>query len=155
MGQAPKRPRGGGICGVCLACLDRHNETVLVRLPTNLQTDSVPSTTEMSAAKLIPGENGEDVEPSLAQLEIISLKALRSGSTAESAKLFDVCCRDGIFYLDMLGSEPNVLQTVEDIYELEKNIFDLPEEELMLYDIDKLSPGKLNGFATLISLLQD
>ncbi|KAK3172580.1 hypothetical protein OEA41_005904 [Lepraria neglecta] len=108
----------------------------------------------MSAAKTIAGD-GEDVEPSVAQLETISFEALRSGNTAETAKLFDVCCRDGIFYLDMLGSEPNVLQTVEDIYELENKMFDLPEDELMLYDIDKLSLRKLNGFATLISLLRD
>ena len=85
--------------------------------------------------------------PLVAKLETICFDTLRNGDTAESTKLFNACCRDGIFYLDMLGTEPGILQAVEDIYVLEENIFSVAEEELMQYDIDKLSPRKLNGFA--------
>ena len=99
----------------------------------------------MDAAKSIP-DIGE-VEPPVAQLQTICFEALRNGNTTESTNLFNACCRDGIFYLDMLGTEPGVLQAVEDIYMLEKNIFSESEEFLMQYDIDKLSPRKLNGFA--------
>ncbi|KAL9071756.1 MAG: hypothetical protein Q9161_004020 [Pseudevernia consocians] len=84
--------------------------------------------------------------PSVAKLETICFDTLRNGDTAESTKLFNACCRDGIFYLDMLGTEPGILQAVEDIYVLEENIFSVAEEELMQYDIDKLSPRKLNGY---------
>ena len=88
-----------------------------------------------------------------ANLETVSFEALRSGNEAEATKLFDACCKNGIFYLDMSGTAPNVLQAVEDIYDLEEAIFRLPEEELMRYDIDKLSPRKLNGFeASLYAL---
>lgn len=100
---------------------------------------------KMDAAESIP-DSGEAV-PSVAQLETICFETLRNGNTAESTKLFNACCRDGIFYLDMLGTEPDILQAVEDIYVLEENIFSVAEEELMQYDIDKLSPRKLNGFA--------
>ena len=99
----------------------------------------------MDVAKRLP--DIREVEPAVAQLETISFEALRNGNTAESTKLFEACCRDGMFYLDMLGTEPDVLQAVEDIYVLEKDIFSEPEEDLMQYDIDKISPRKLNGFA--------
>ena len=57
------------------------------------------------------------------------------------------CCTDGIFYLDMSGTQPEVQNAVDDIFTLEKELFNLLEEELMNYDIDKLSPRKLSGFA--------
>ncbi len=81
-----------------------------------------------------------------ANLETISFEALRSGDEAEAIKLFDACRKDGIFYLDMLGTAPNVLEAVEDVYDLEEAIFRLSEEELMRFDIDRLSSRKLNGF---------
>ena len=82
----------------------------------------------------------------VAQLETISYEALRDNITGESVKLFEACCRDGIFYLDMAGTETNISEAVSDIYMLEREIFNLSEEELMCFDIDKLSPRKLNGF---------
>ena len=57
------------------------------------------------------------------------------------------CCTDGIFYLDMSDSQPEVQNAVDEIFTLERELFNLPEEELMNYDIDKFSPRKLNGFA--------
>ena len=96
-------------------------------------------------------QQADDVPDELlvAQLEIISYKALRDGSEVEATKLFNACCHDGVFYLDMAGTQPDILKAVDGIYALEQGIFDLPEEELMQYDIDVLSPRKLNGFAEL------
>ena len=85
-----------------------------------------------------------------ANLETISFETLRSGNKAEATKLFDACCKTGVFYLDMSGTTPDILQAVENIYGLEDNVFHLQEEELMQYDIDKISPRKLNGSAGLI-----
>lgn len=45
----------------------------------------------------------------------------------------------------MSGTESNIQTAINDMYELEQQLFDLPERELMQYDIDKLSPKKLNG----------
>ena len=89
----------------------------------------------------------------VAQLETISYEALRDGSEVEATKLFNACRHHGIFYLDLAGTEPDILKAVDDIYALEQGIFDLPEEELMQYDIDVLSPRKLNGFAVLRTIL--
>lgn len=45
----------------------------------------------------------------------------------------------------MLGTEPKIQTAISKIYELEQQLFDLPENELMEYDIDKPSHNKLNG----------
>ena len=89
----------------------------------------------------------------VARLETISYEALRDGCEVEATRLFNACCQDGIFYLDMASTEPGILQAVDDIYALEGEIFDLPEEKLMQYDIDVLSPRKLNGSAVLQPIL--
>lgn len=89
----------------------------------------------------------------VAPLETISYEALRDGSQLEATRLFDACCQCGAFYLDMAGAEPGILKAIDDIYALEEGIFDLPEGELMQYDIDVLSPRKLNGFAVLETIL--
>lgn len=83
----------------------------------------------------------------LARVETISYEALRNGENDEATRLFNACCKDGFFYLDVCGAEGDISQAIEDIYTLEENLFSLPESELMQYDIDKLSPKKLNGFA--------
>lgn len=89
----------------------------------------------------------------VAHLETISYEALHNGNQAEATRLFNACCQDGVFYLDLSGAEPGILEAVDDIYALEKGIFDLPEQELMQYDIDVLSPTrKLNGFANYFQI---
>ncbi len=93
--------------------------------------------------------NGVLDELIVARLETISYEALRNGNEVEATRLFNACCQYGVFYLDMAGTEPGILNAIDNIYALEKGIFDLPEEELMQYDIDVLSPRKLNGFAVL------
>ena len=90
-----------------------------------------------------------DDELLVARLETISFEALRKGSQVEATRVFNACCQHGAFYLDMAGTEHGILKAIDDIYALEEGIFDLPEEILMQYDIDMLSPRKLNGFAVL------
>ena len=83
----------------------------------------------------------------VAQTQTIRFEGLRNGDADEHARLYRACCDDGFFYLDMQGTAENIDAAVEDIYRLEKQLFTMPEEELIQYDIDKLSPKKLNGFA--------
>ena len=63
----------------------------------------------------------------------------------ERSRLFKACRDDGLFYLDMREVMKDIDTTVADIYSLQRKIFDLSEEEKMKYDVDVLSPRKLNG----------
>lgn len=83
----------------------------------------------------------------VAQVQTIRFEGLNNGDADEQARLYRACCDDGFFYLDMQGTAENIDAAVEDIYTLETQLFTMPEEELIRYDIDKLSPQKLNGFA--------
>ena len=85
----------------------------------------------------------------VAQVETVKFEALRIGDSAESDKLFRACRTHGFFYLDFSGTGTDVEIAINDIYKLESELFDLPEEELLRFDIDVLSPKKkLNGFVT-------
>lgn len=83
----------------------------------------------------------------VAQIQTITFEGLSNGDVDEQARLYRACCDDGFFYLDMQGTAKDIDAAVEDIYRLEKQLFTLPEDELIQYDIDKLSSNKLNGFA--------
>ena len=78
---------------------------------------------------------------SAAQVEAISFQALIDGDKTEHERLFWACSDADFLYLDMNGTALGLSGTVEDTYELEKQVFSLPEEELMRYDIDKISPN--------------
>lgn len=83
----------------------------------------------------------------IARVETISYESIQTSDHEEVRRLFDACCKDGFFYLDMSGTERRIDEATRDIYILEENIFKLPDGELLQYDIDKLSSKKLNGFA--------
>ena len=139
---------------LCAQNLDKVTSCPSLFARSSIQTKanpSYPSRTLMT----IHVQPADDLPDGLlvAQLETISYEALRDGCEVEASKLFNACCRDGIFYLDMAGTEPDILKAVDDIYALEQGIFELPEEELMQYDIDVLSPRKLNGSAVLQTIL--
>ncbi|KAI4162666.1 MAG: hypothetical protein LQ342_003712 [Letrouitia transgressa] len=85
----------------------------------------------------------------IAALETIHCKSLRFGANNEPAKLLRACRDEGFFYLDMRDLQDGFVQAIEDIYALERDLFELPEEILRQYDIDKLSKGKLNGYKPL------
>ncbi|KAL9608999.1 MAG: hypothetical protein Q9167_006208 [Letrouitia subvulpina] len=86
--------------------------------------------------------------PLVASLEKIDCASLRNGGIEEGTKLLRACRNDGFFYLD-IGTQDGFLQAAEDIYSLERDLFNLPEEILREYDIDKLGNGKLNGYKPL------
>ncbi|KAL9123964.1 MAG: hypothetical protein Q9217_006662 [Psora testacea] len=85
----------------------------------------------------------------IASLETIQLEVLRNGSRTESERLLRACRNDGFFYLDMTDAERKLDEAVEDIFALERELFSLPQDELMNHDIDKLSSRKLNGYKPL------
>jgi isopenicillin N synthase-like dioxygenase len=81
----------------------------------------------------------------LAQLETVHFDLLRDGDLKEARKLFEGCQKDGFFYLDIQNLGNHVLDVIEQMYRLDYDLYSLPDEEKMLYDIDKLSKMKLNG----------
>lgn len=94
--------------------------------------------------------HGTTSEPSpdlpVAELETISLKRLYAGDLVESAKLFNACKKDGIFYLDLQHPDyDDFLRTADKIYALAGELFDLDLAEKLEYDVDKLGRMKLNG----------
>lgn len=71
----------------------------------------------------------------------------------EATKLFKAYCKDGVFYLDMLGTKPGILKAMNNIYALEEDIFCVLVEERMQYEIDVLSSRRLNGYSNLQPIL--
>ena len=82
----------------------------------------------------------------VAQLLTIDVSRLQEGDEAEAAKLFNASKEDGAFYLNFADRKYiNLIETVECIFTLAKELFHLSEEEKMKYDIDLLGKLKLNG----------
>ena len=84
-----------------------------------------------------------------ASLQTIAFSGLASHNHNDNDRLFNACQSDGLFYLDMRGTHERLTQAVEDIYDLEREIFRLPQAELLQYDVDRLSSRKLNGYKPL------
>lgn len=85
-----------------------------------------------------------------ASLHTINLKALMNNDRTESEKLFDAAKTCGFFYLDMRDPAfKYILQMSDELYDLSKSLFALPEDEKAKYDVDKLGDWlgkmKLNG----------
>ncbi|KAL9613652.1 MAG: hypothetical protein Q9167_001828 [Letrouitia subvulpina] len=95
-----------------------------------------------------------EAEFPVAQVEILNFNALRNGDEQEGARLLRACLENGFFYFDMNGTAPGIDSAVEDIYQLSRELFALAEDELMQYDIDKLSPQKLNGHLSSPDLIR-
>jgi isopenicillin N synthase-like dioxygenase len=82
----------------------------------------------------------------VAQLRTVQLSDLLQGDDAEAQKLFEACKMDGFFYLNIKNIDEHVLEVIDGMFELDKELYDLPDEEKMLYDVDKISDFKLNGY---------
>ncbi|KAL8951565.1 MAG: hypothetical protein Q9222_002475 [Ikaeria aurantiellina] len=78
-----------------------------------------------------------------AHVDTISLPALENGDAVEASRLLDACCTSGFFYLDLSSVNPDLSKAVHDIYQLEEDLFHLPEAELMKFDIDLPKNGIL------------
>ncbi|KAL4733146.1 hypothetical protein BDV11DRAFT_214313 [Aspergillus similis] len=82
----------------------------------------------------------------VAHLRTVQLSDLLQGDDAEAQKLFEACKMDGFFYLNIKNIDEHVLEVIDGMFELDKELYDLPDEEKMLYDVDKISDFKLNGY---------
>lgn len=81
-----------------------------------------------------------------AQLRTISSHKLQDGSMSETSKLLDAAINDGFFYLDLTDpSEEGFLNHVDEMFTLSKAIFDHEESIKLDYDVDLLSPLKVDG----------
>lgn len=83
-----------------------------------------------------------------ASLAHIRYCELKSGSLTERQRLFQACRDDGFFYLDYGELAQDLTSVVQQIYRLQRQLFGLSDAEKLSYDIDELSPRKLNGSAS-------
>lgn len=87
----------------------------------------------------------------VAQLLTIDIGRLVEGDKQETAKLFKAAEEDGIFYLNFQDRRfVDMIELVDGIFALSKELFDLSEEDKMQYDVDELGPLKLNGYLVII-----
>jgi isopenicillin N synthase-like dioxygenase len=80
----------------------------------------------------------------IAQLQTVRLDLLRECNSVEAQKLLEACQTDGYFYLDIRNVDVD-FGVLDRMYELCREIFSLPLDDKLLYDVDKLSSLKLNG----------
>ena len=81
----------------------------------------------------------------VARLKTINLGRLEAGDQAEASSLYSACIDDGVFYLDFHTVESDVLQAIDQIYMLERQLFALPYEEKIKFDVDKPPLAKISG----------
>ena len=89
--------------------------------------------------------NKAEVGP-VAHLHTINIGSLYEGDKEEAAKLFQAARENGVFYLNLQDPRfVRIVNTVDDIFALSKDLFTLSEEEKMKFDVDKLGRLKLDG----------
>jgi isopenicillin N synthase-like dioxygenase len=82
-----------------------------------------------------------------AGLRTISLYQLQAGSSSERNLLLETCMSDGFFYLDL--THPNfssLLEAVDATFNCSKELFNYSPEIKDLFDVDKISDLKVNGY---------
>lgn len=84
----------------------------------------------------------------LARFRTIDVQKLREDDPQEKKKLLLAAGHEGFFYLDYstLPEVGELERVIEGIYNLEHELFDLPEDEKLRYDVDEQGPFKLNGW---------
>lgn len=87
----------------------------------------------------------------VAHLQSIDLALLRNGDNYEVQRLLEGCRERGIFYLNLESEEEELSPIVTALYRLTRELYDLPLEEKLTYDVDKLYRFKCNGHDSLIS----
>ncbi|TGO10551.1 hypothetical protein BTUL_0132g00240 [Botrytis tulipae] len=85
---------------------------------------------------------------SVQSLPTISLQGLFDQDPAEASKLLDASKQYGFFYLNFqtASNSETILDLINQIYRFEERLFSLPQEYLMIYDVDDLGYMKLNGY---------
>lgn len=75
------------------------------------------------------------------------LQGLFDRDPAEATKLLDASKQYGFFYLDFrtISKSKTVLSLINQIYRFEEELFSLPQDYLMKYDVDEIGYMKLNG----------
>ncbi|KAE8868425.1 hypothetical protein PTNB29_02336 [Pyrenophora teres f. teres] len=81
-------------------------------------------------------------------LATIDFQKLRSDDADEKQKLLQAATEAGFFYLNYenMPEFEDIAATVNGIYDLERELFDLSDEEKMTYDVDKQGNMKLSGY---------
>ncbi|KAJ5604027.1 hypothetical protein N7537_006983 [Penicillium hordei] len=82
----------------------------------------------------------------LAKLQIIDLALLQDGDNGEIRRLLEASRENGIFYLNLQCIEGKMSTIIDTLYELTRGLYDMPYEEKMMYDVDKLGEMKCNGY---------
>ncbi|RMZ71187.1 oxidoreductase 2OG-Fe(II) oxygenase family [Pyrenophora seminiperda CCB06] len=84
----------------------------------------------------------------LAALTTINFQKLRSSDAGEKQKLWEAATEAGFFYLNYenMPEFEDLTATINDIYDLERDIFNLSDEEKMKYDVDKQGNMKISGY---------
>jgi isopenicillin N synthase-like dioxygenase len=83
----------------------------------------------------------------VAGIRTISLYELQTGSVTEQRLLLQTCMNDGFFYLDLTHpSHSSLLENVDATFKLSKKIFDYSPEIKSLFDVDRISEFKVNGY---------
>ena len=100
-----------------------------------------------SAEDLSEDTSPAEASPGLprANLQVVSLQRLLQGDATEDELLFSICRTSGFFYLDLHGISGLAPRDIGNIFDFERRLFGLPQEELNSFDVDKLSKLKLNG----------
>ena len=97
------------------------------------------------APLLPPGQLPESVKR--ANLKVIDLSKLESGSPSEHASLLKACVEDGFFYLKLVNTlERPVLEYAKNTLQLSEEVFAHDPAVKDLFDVDKVSHNKTNGY---------
>ncbi|KAL9082734.1 MAG: hypothetical protein Q9165_008802 [Trypethelium subeluteriae] len=81
-------------------------------------------------------------------LKTIDLQSLLREDDHECTKLLQAVTKEGFFYLDFRQMDQGaaMLDTVERMFKFQEDLFNLPEDQKLKYDVDRLSFMKLNGY---------
>ncbi|KAK7734903.1 hypothetical protein SLS53_007680 [Cytospora paraplurivora] len=82
-----------------------------------------------------------------ASLGTINLQKLQAGSSEEEQALLTAAVTDGFFYLDLNHPEfQSLLDSVDDVFNLSEAVFNQDSTVKDLFDVDKISQLKTNGY---------
>lgn len=82
----------------------------------------------------------------VADIHTVDFYGLMNGDQSESERLLNASKQDGFFYLSFKAVKDNgTIELIEKMYQLNKDLFNLPLVSKMEFDVDKLSKMKLNG----------